>query len=131
MNLNITIISEELDDEDLQELTRDVCMKINMELDVNSQLMTLPSAKGARSIGLESIGSIIIPLSMDVLETASFHLFAVTFVAILGSLLKRDKAIKFKIKCEDSEVLILKDNLNPDQLEKTYELIRALLGASK
>jgi hypothetical protein len=132
MNLTLSIASEALDAEDLQELTRDVCMKINKELDANAELLIESNIQGARSVGIESIGSLVLSYGWDVLEVASIHLFATALLALVGSFFKMEPTIEMRLKQEDGRVLVIKrEHLSPEQLNETSELVKNLLGSSK
>lgn len=132
MDLIIAIASEAIDDEDLQEVARDICWKINRELDVNAELMTEPNIKGARSAGLESIGTLVIPLGIEIIETMSLHFVAITLLAILGPHLKREPTIEIKVKCDGGKFIMLKDGqLNSDQLGKVLDILKNVPGVSK
>ena len=48
MAVNLTISSEEFDNEDLQELTTDLCQTIVKETDIDAKIVEGPTQKGAK-----------------------------------------------------------------------------------
>ncbi len=137
MTAILSIASPELNAEDLQDLTRDLCLTLNRDGGVNAELPLEPCSDGTKGVGLELIGQIAIqigdylPSGKEVITTTISHGIAIVLLRILSSYFERYPTIIVKIKRVDGkEIMLRKVNLAKNQLDQTVLQINEFFGIS-
>ena len=115
MAITLELSSSELDDEELQELTQQLCNDLRDETSVDAQLATAPSQSEAKG-DLPIWGQIVIAtLSSSVLTG---------FVGVLTAYIQRAKAVTIKLKKDGKEIEVSANNAaEAERLLKKYLLL--------
>jgi hypothetical protein len=109
MNLTLQLSSSELDDEDLQVLTRDLCTSIADETDIQAEIPSGTVAAGTKGDPV-TLGAIAIAFLT--------HGAAVALCNVLKAYVSREPSLNIDIKRPDGTKLKLKaENLQPEQLQ--------------
>ena len=121
MNVNLSISSEDLSDDDLQTLTRSLCMTLNNETEVKADLVELAGEEGTKGLEI-AIGLIALFMTSG---------SAVAMFNVLKSYAERDSSIKLEIEREDGKSLKIEtQNLSSRQIDRTFERAREFFGDS-
>jgi hypothetical protein len=120
MALTLSLSSEELNDEDLQELTTDLCKTIINETDIDAELVEGPTQGGNRG---EPITLGLIALTF--MNTGA----AVALFKVLKSYLDRESSLVIDIQREDGTKLRIKTkNMQSEQVKDTLSEVKIFLG---
>lgn len=120
MTLTLSLSSGELNDEDIQELTTDLCKTIINETDINAELVEGPTQKGNRGEPI-TLGLIALTFMSSGAAVALFN--------VLKSYLDRESSLIFGIQREDGTKLGIKmKNMQPEQVKATLSEVKIFLG---
>jgi hypothetical protein len=122
MAVNLTLSSKELDNEDIQELTTDLCQTIVKETDIDAKIPEGPSQAGVRgepiTLGL---------LALTFLGGGS----AVALFNVFKSYFDRESSLKLDLQREDGTTLTINaQNMKPEQIEDTLTKFEKFLEKS-
>ena len=121
MEAILKITSDDLDEEKLQDLTRDLTRTLNRETDVEATLPEEAGELGDKGDPV-TIGAIVLTALSSGTVVALFNVFRTYFERrqSLEVELARPDGKKFKLKAE---------NLDEDEIERTVKLVNEFLGA--
>ena len=115
MGTTLSIKSSTIDEEDLNELTLDLCRTIRSETDVTAEPAQSPARRDAKGDML-TIGSIVLGL-------ISSGGVVVTLINVLKSYLERGRPIEIELERPDGAKLKIKgDDVKQEQLDRTMKL---------
>jgi hypothetical protein len=115
MSTTLSITSSDIDAEDLNELTLDLCRTITSETDIAAEPAQSPARRDAKGDML-TIGSIVLGL-------ISSGGVVVTLINVLKSYLERGRPIEIELERPDGAKLKIKgDDVKQDQLDRTMKL---------
>ena len=115
MSTTLSITSSDIDAEDLNELTLDLCRTINSETDIKAEQAQSPARRDTKGDML-TIGSIVLGL-------ISSGGVVVTLINVLKSYLERGRPIEIELERPDGAKLKIKGNdVKEDQLDRTMKL---------
>ncbi len=122
MTVELTISSEELDNEDIQELTTDLCQTIVKETDIDAKIARGPTQTGTRgepiTLGL---------LALTFLSGSS----AVALFNVFKSYFDRESSLKLDLQKDDGTKLTINaQNMKPEQIEATLNRFENFLEKS-
>jgi hypothetical protein len=118
MHVTLSLTSNDLDAERLQELTRDLCRTLNQETDVQATLVEHPSEAGAKGGFLAEVGNI----ALLVTEHAGGVVLGHLFIDILKSYWERATSMKVELQREDGQKLVLQsEHVEPAHVQRTME----------
>lgn len=122
MRVTLSLTSSELVEDQIQQLTREICTSINKEVSgAEATLAEGPGSTGTKGDQV-SIGTVLVTL------IGSGGL-VVTLINVLRAYVDRSRRIKIKIKSEQgNEIEIDATNLSPTQIGETTKMINKLLG---
>ena len=119
----MSIRSNDSDAEGLQKLTEELCRDLNRETDVAAAVAAQSSRPGTKG-DLLTVGTILITL-------LGGRGVGRALVDVLNTYIGRGHHLEVEIKAKGGEaVKITGDNLTPDQLNQTIELVNKVLGGS-
>lgn len=123
MNITMSLVSDELDDQQLQEVARDLCAAINDETPASASVASSEAASGAGHKGdVVSIGTLILGL----LGSGGV---AVSLIGVLKSYMERGRPIEIEMERPDGKKLKIKaDNVENEKIEQTMKLAREFFG---
>ena len=119
----LTIAGGGLDEEDLQDLTRQLCMVINQETDVDAELPETDTAPGSKGDPV-TIGAIALAF---ITSKA-----AVELVGVLRTYFAREPSLEMELVSADGAKLTIRaKHFDGDQLQKTQGLIDSFCGGAQ
>ena len=122
MDVTLSIASDDLDDEEVQGLTRDLCTTLNRETDVKGTIAEQEAGSGTRGGEIE-IGTIALAFLTSGSAVAMFNVFKAYF--------DRKSTLSVKLRKSDGTELVLQaENLSLDHIDRTFELANEFLGES-
>jgi hypothetical protein len=122
MAVSLILSSKELSEEDIQELTSDLCQTIIMETDVDAKLGKGNKLDGTKGEPI-TIGLIVLTL---IKAGAGASLFKV-----LGSYFEREKSLIATFRRNDgTELTINVKNMGPQMIEETFNRGEKFLESS-
>jgi hypothetical protein len=114
MHINLTILCDGLNDENLQNLSRDICQSINLEVGFEASLQNSESRDGMKGDSI-SIGEI----SLAILGSGGA---LVTLIGVFKSFIERSRELSFKIKKPDGEELeITSKNIDSAEIKSMID----------
>ncbi|MBI4874298.1 MAG: hypothetical protein HY822_06675 [Acidobacteria bacterium] len=123
MSLRFSLVSSELDAEDLQALTRDFCGAANREDGLLAELVHGAAAPGAKAVDTALIGN----LALTFLSSGA----AVAFINVCKSFFERTSSLEMSVEREDGRKLSIKaQNVESGQIASTLETVREFFGAA-
>ena len=112
MDVTLSISSDDLSDDDLQALTRSLCMTLNSETDVQAEIVEPAGGQGTRGV------EIVVGLIALFITSGS----AVAALNVLKSYFERNSSFKVELTRQDGETLKIEaQNLNSRQMNQTLE----------
>lgn len=123
MAATLSLRSDDLGEEGLQDLTADLCGTLNRETDIGAALAERPAPPGSKG-DLLTVGTIILTL-------LGSHGVGRALVEVLKTYVGRGRHLEVEIKGRGGDaVRISGDNLTPEQLSRTIEMVNKVLEAS-
>ena len=112
MDVTLSISSDDLSDNDLQALTRSLCMTLNSETDVQAEIVEQAGGQGTRGVEM------VVGLIALFITSGS----AVAALNVLKSYFERNSSFKVELTRQDGETLKIEaQNLNSRQMNQTVE----------
>jgi len=109
MNLTLSLSSSQLDDDDLQALTRQLCNEINRETDINADLVAQDSENSKGK--LLELGTIALSFALDsgkVAAAATGYMAAtVVLIELIRMYLDREPSLQFEVQRTDGTRVIV------------------------
>ena len=123
MNITMSLVSNELDEQGLQDMAQDLCATINDETPASASVAEQPSAGETGNKGdVVSIGTLILTL----LGSGGV---AVSLIGVLKSYVERGRPIEIEMERPDGKKLKIKaDNVENEKIEQTMKLAREFFG---
>lgn len=123
MKARLSLISDDLEGEDLQDLARGLCSNLNEETDVSASLEEGPGEPGDKGDPI-TVGTLILAF----VTSGS----AVALIQVLKTIFERKPLIEVELEREDGGKLRIRaEHLSPGQMERTLVLWRDFFGTSK
>ena len=117
MPITLSLSSVDLDEEDMQELTRQLCRDLEDEAGIAAALGTEPSEAGAKG-DFEIIGQILI-------KALGAGGAIATLVGVLKAYVQRKPSLQFEFQKKGGEKLKIKaDDLRADDMTKLVQTIK-------
>ncbi|HEY6187450.1 MAG TPA: hypothetical protein VIW80_07220 [Pyrinomonadaceae bacterium] len=123
MNITMSLVSTELDEQMLQGVAQELCATINEETPATAAIAEQPSTGEAGHKGdLVSIGTLVLGL----LGSGGV---AVSLIGVLKSYMERGRPIEIEMERPDGKKLKIKaDNVGADKIDQTMKLAREFFG---
>lgn len=123
MNITVSLVSTELDDQELQGVAQELCATINEETPASAAIAEQPSAGEAGNKGdVVSIGTLVLGL----LGSGGV---AVSLIGVLKSYMERGRPIEIEMERPDGKKLKIKaDNVGDEKIDQTMKLAREFFG---
>jgi hypothetical protein len=120
MSISLQIEESGLPEEDLQEITRELCQTINDETEISAELQVGESVPGSRGE----------PITIGVIALAFLTSgAAVALFKVIKAYFERNRSLKIIFKRSDGETLELgAENLSADQIDDTIAMAKAFVG---
>lgn len=120
MSLKLNLRSDLLSEEDVQQLTNEVCQTINYETDSEAELSTKEAAAGSKAVDPAIIGEIIL--------TALSSGAVGSLFGVLKSYISRDSTLSIEITGTDGKsVKINAKNISSEELNNTISQLESIL----
>lgn len=120
MDVTLSMTSGDLDAEDLQNLTNDLCRTVNQETDVTAKLPEEPGEAGTRGDPI-TVGTLILTFLTSGAAVALFN--------VVKSYFERNSSLVITFKRKDGDTLEIEaKNVHPDQINRTMEAAREFFG---
>ncbi len=120
MDVTLSMSSGDLDAEDLQNLTNDLCRTVNQETDVTAKLPEEPGEAGTRGDPI-TVGTLILTFLTSGAAVALFN--------VVKSYFERNSSLVITFKRKDGDTLEIEaKNVHPDQINRTMEVAREFFG---
>ena len=117
MKATLKLVSSGLAEEDLQELTHDLCNLVNAETAVSASLVTQPSVRGTRGDPI-TIGA----LALAFLTSGS----AVALFQVAKTIFERKPTLEMEFEREDGKKLKIRaEQMKAGQIDQTFDMARA------
>ena len=114
MSVDLAISSQRLSEQNLQDLTRDLCKQLNDQGEIQANVPVQPSGPGPKG-DMVSLGT----LALTFLTSGA----AVALFEVAKAYFERDKSLKFVIKNgQGQEFEVTADNLSSSQIDQTIKL---------
>lgn len=114
MDMSLQIEAPGLSDDDLQQVTLELCQTINDETDVSAEMQVGETVPGSKGEPIE-VGLLVLAFFTSGAATALFEAIKAYF--------ERNRSLKFILKRPDGETLELgADNLRAGQIDQTLAL---------
>lgn len=124
MSTTLSIISPSIDEEDLNELSLDLCRTINDETDIKAEPATTTSERRGDKGDLITIGT----LALGLISSGGV---VVTLIDVLKSYLERGRPIEIELEHPDGRKLKIKgDDVRQEQLDQTMKVACEFFGVS-
>ena len=121
MDVTLSIASSDLSDDDLQALTRSLCITLNSETDVKAELVEQAGDQGTKG------PEIVVGLVALFITSGS----AVAMFNVLKARFGRDSSLKVELKRQDGETLKIEaENLSSREIDRTFERAREFFKES-
>ena len=122
MVISLQVEAPDLADEDLQQVTRELCHAINDETEVSAEVPAGETVAGGRgepiTVGL---------LALTFLTSGT----AVALLQVVRAYFERSAALKVALRRQDGKTFEIRaENLSADQIDQTLDLAKAFLGDS-
>ena len=123
MEARLSLASDSIEAEELQDLTRDLCSLLNEETDVSASQVEGATEAGTRGESIE-----LAVLALAFITSGS----AVALFQVFKTILERKPSIEMEFEREDGEKLKIRgEHVSAGQMEKTIALAREFFGASQ
>jgi hypothetical protein len=117
MSTTLSITSSDIDAEDLNELTLDLCRTINSETEITAEPAQSPQERRGVKGDMLAIGTIVLG---GLLGSGGV---VVTLINVLKSHLERGRPMEIELERPDGAKLKIKgDDVKEDQLDRTMKL---------
>lgn len=117
---NLTIISDDMDAEELQEFTFSIVRDINEETDLEAKISEQKAGTGKRGDAI-TIGQILL--------TALSSGTVVALFQVIKPYFERKPTLKVALQRKDGEKLLIQGtHLSKDQMDKTVQLAKDFFG---
>ena len=119
----LTIAAGELDAEDLQDLTRQLCLAINQETDFEAELPVTDTAPGSKGD----------PITLGTIALAFIgSKAAVELVGVLRTYFAREPSLEMELVNADCAKLTIRaQHFDTDQLQETRGLVDSFYGGAQ
>lgn len=118
MPITLSLSSVDLDDEALQELTRQLCRDLGDEADITASPATQPAEAGDKSGEIEIIGQILI-------KAVGAGGAIAALVGVLKAYAQRKPSLQFEFQKKGGDKLKIKaDDLRADDMTKLVQTIK-------
>jgi hypothetical protein len=119
MNVTLSLTSDELGEESLHGLCRDLCLSLSRETEVQAKLAEGPAISGVRGEPI-TLGVILVTFLASPVAAAMFN--------VLKAFFERDASLEVELQREDGETLkIGAQNLGSNQLQQSITLAQEFL----
>lgn len=120
MSISLRIEAPTLSEEDLQEVTRELCHTINDETDISAEMQVGDSVRGGRgepiTVGLLLLSFLTSGAAVALLEVIKAHF-------------ERNRSLKIVFRRPDGEILqVSAENLRAGQIDDTLAMAKAFVG---
>jgi hypothetical protein len=116
MQIRARLSAIDLDQEDIQGLTLELCRELNRETDLKATLVELPPAGGAKGDPL-SIGA----MTLTFMTSGA----AVGLMKLIETCLSRRSSLEVELERPDGKKMIVRGkDIHPDQVQRTADLAR-------
>ena len=120
MDSTLQLSANDLSDEDLQKLTRELSNSVNDETEAKATLPEKPSGPGSKGDPI-TLNTIILTALSSGTVVALFN--------VIKSYIERKPSLELEFKREDGQELNIKaEQLHKDQLEHTIQLAKDFIG---
>lgn len=126
MNLTLSLSSSQLDDDDLQALTRQLCNEINRETDINADLVAQDSenSKG-KQLQLGTIALAFLLDSGKVAAVAAPYMAAtMLLIELIRLYIEREPSLQFEVQRTDGTRVIVHCK-NIEQMERILATLQS------
>lgn len=122
MVVRLTLSSDELGNENIQELTTNLCQTIVKETDIDAKIAEGPTQKGAKGEPI-TLGLLALTFLSSGAAVALFNVFKSYF--------DRESSLKLNLQREDGTKLTINaQNMKPEQVEATLNRFEKFLEKS-
>jgi hypothetical protein len=124
MDISLSVVSEELNETELQSLTRQLCVDLNDEIDnIDARLPVEPSVSGHRGDPV-TVGTIIVTL----ISSGA----VVALINVLKSYIDRPKKLKISITDgEGKQLMFESDRLSANEFHEATRMLEKIVGVQK
>ncbi len=124
MPIELSLSAAELDDEALQDLTRQLCRDLRAEAGVEAALVTRPAEPGTKSGEIELIGNLLI----KALGAGFGGGGAVALFNVLKTYLQRKPTLEIEIQRKGGDKIKIKaDDLSKGERSEALQMLNQLL----
>lgn len=118
MAITLSLVSDEMDKEDLQQMTRQLCGDLRDEAGVDAALATQAAGAGAKSIDVELIGKIL-------LAAIGAGGPIVALIGVLKTYAARKPSLQFELQRKGGDKVKIKaDDLNDADMTRLVQTIK-------
>jgi hypothetical protein len=116
MQIRATLSAIDLDQEDIQGLTVELCRELNRETNVEAKLLELPPSAGGKGDPL-SIGA----MTLTFMTSGA----AVALMKLIESCLSRRSSLEVELERPDGQKMIVRGkDIRPEEVQRTADLAR-------
>ncbi len=120
MPISLQIEAPTLSEEDLQEVTRELCHTINDETGISAEMQVGESVRGGRGEPI-TVGLLLLTFLTSGAAVALFEVVKAYF--------ERNRSLKIVFKRPDGEILeVSAENLRAGQIDDTLAMAKAFVG---
>lgn len=120
MEITLSLSSDELENDELQELTRKLCGDLRDEVGVDASLVVEDSAPGTRG-DMAILGQI----AMTLIGSGGV---VVTAIKVLEAYAKKNRKVEIKVKTAKAEIVVKFENSNSSNSTEVISQLKALLA---